>query len=187
MLHLEEKYKKEVVPAMMKEFGYKNRLAVPKIVKVVVNCGFGKLIVGLAKNEQRKIQEHIFRDMALITGQKPSLRKARKSIAGFHLRKGMPIGAKVTLRKKRMYDFLERLIYIALPRSRDFQGLSQNSVDDSGNMTIGIKEHTVFPEISIEKEKAIFGVSITILTTAKTKKEGLTLLKLLGFPIKAQA
>ncbi|MCD6233385.1 50S ribosomal protein L5 [bacterium] len=186
MIHLSEKYKKEVIPAMMKKFGYKNRLAVPKIKQVVINCGFGKLVTSESKSEQKKIQEHILKDMALITGQKPALRKARKSIAGFKLREGNFIGAKVTLRKRRMYDFLERLIYIAFPRSRDFRGLDPNSVDKAGNLTIGVKEHTIFPEISVEKEKAIFGMSITVVTSANSREEGLELLRLMGFPLRVE-
>lgn len=184
MLRLKDKYQKQVIPAMKQKFGYRNDMVVPKIEKVVVNTGFGGKIIGKTKEEQKKIQEFILNDLTLITGQRPILTKARKSISGFKVRKGMAIGAKVTLRKKRMYDFLERLIYIGLPRSRDFRGIDQKSIDREGNLTIPIKEHIAFPEISPEKTKFIFGFEITVVTTAKTKEEGLELLKLLGFPIK---
>jgi len=184
MLPLKEKYQKEVVPRMMEKFGYKNKMAVPKIEKVVVNTGFGRLIIGKTTEEQKKIRKAILDDLALICGQYPVLTKARKSISGFKVRKGMAVGAMVTLRKKRMYDFLERLINIALPRTRDFRGIDQRSVDKAGNLTIAIKEHIAFPEISPEQAKIMFGFEVTVVTSAKTREEGLELLKLLGFPIK---
>jgi len=185
MLRLKDKYNKEVIPEMMKKFGYKNIMVVPKIKKVVVNTSFGKLISGKTKEEQKKIFTFVLNDLALITSQRPILTKAKKSIAGFKIRQGLPIGAEVTLRKQMMYDFLERVIHIALPRSRDFQGINSKSVDSKGNLTIGIKEHIAFPEISIEKAKFIFGFEITVVTTAKTREEGLELLRLLGFPLKS--
>jgi len=184
MMKLKEKYQKEVIPKMMEKFGYKNKMAVPKIEKVVVNVGFGKLVSDKIPKEKEKIYQQILEDLALICGQRPILTKAKKSISGFKLRKGESIGAKVTLRKDRMYDFLERLIHIALPRTRDFKGISPKSFDKNGNLTIGIKEHIVFPEISPEKVKEIFGLEITICTTAKEREEGIHLLKFLGFPIK---
>ncbi len=184
MLKLAEKYKKEVRPALKKEFGYRNDMAVPRIKKIVVSCGFGKDIIGKTKDEQKKLLAHISNDLALITGQKPAFRKARKSISNFKLRKGNIIGAEVTLRKKRMYDFIERLIYIALPRSRDFRGIPLHSLDQTGNLNLGIREQVIFPEITIEKEKGIFGLNITVVTSAKNTKEGLALLKLIGFPMK---
>lgn len=184
MLKLQDKYKKEVIPQMMERFGYKNKMAVPKIEKVVVNTGFGRLISGKTSEEQKKIQDAILEDLSLITGQRPILTKAKKSISGFKIREGLPIGAKITLRGKRMYDFLERLIHIALPRSRDFRGIDPGSIDEEGNLTTAIKEHIAFPEISPEKVKNIFGFEITVVTTAKTREEGLELLRLLGFPIK---
>lgn len=184
MVHLKEKYQKEVVPQMMESFGYKNIMAVPRIEKVMVNSGFGRLVSGKTSNEQKKIQESILHDLALITGQRPVLTRARKSISGFKIREGMPVGAQVTLRGKRMFDFLERLIHIALPRSRDFRGIDPKSFDKEGNLTVGIKEHIAFPEISPEKVKSIFGFEVTVVTTAKNKEEGETLLKLLGFPIR---
>lgn len=185
MLRLQEKYKKEVLPEMIKRFGYKNIMAVPKIEKVLVNNSFGKLIIGKTSEEQKKIQESILQDLSLICGQKIILTKAKKSISGFKIRQGMAIGAKATLRKKKMNDFLERLIHIALPRSRDFHGIDVNSFDKKGNLTIGIKEQIIFPEILPEKTKNIFGLEVIIVTTAKKKEEGIELLKLLGFPIKS--
>lgn len=184
MLRLKEKYEKEVVPEMIKKFGYKNKMAVPKIEKVVVNTGFGRLVVGKTSDEQKKIQEGILENLALICGQKPVLKKAKKSISSFKIRSGMSIGAAVTLRGKKMYDFLERLIYLTLPRSRDFSGIEKKSFDGKGNLTIGIKECTIFPEILPEKIKNIFGLEITVVTNAKSREEGIELLKLMGFPIK---
>ncbi|MAF43190.1 MAG: 50S ribosomal protein L5 [Parcubacteria group bacterium] len=184
MLSLKEKYNKEIKPALKEKFGYKSNMAVPQIEKVVVNTSFGKFIVGKSKEEQKKIQESTLNDLSLITGQRPVLTLAKKSIAGFKIRQGMPVGVRITLRGKKMYDFLERVINIDLPRSRDFQGVDPNSFDSAGNLTIAIKEHIVFPEISPEKVKNIFGFEITIVTTAKNKEEGLELIKLLGFPIK---
>jgi len=181
---LKEKYEKEVVPKMMKKFGYKNKMAVPKIEKVLINVGFGKLISEKTGDEQKKIQQALLEDLAQISGQRPVLTKAKKSISGFKIRKGLPIGAKATLRRGKMYDFLERLINTALPRSRDFWGIPADSVDKNGNLTIGIREHIAFPEISPEKVKFIFGFEVSIVTTARNKEEGLELFKLMGFPIK---
>ena len=184
MLRLKDKYHKEVIPEMMKKFGYKNSMAVPKVLKVTVNTGFGKLISGKTSEEQKKILNSILDDLALITGQHPILTKSKISIAGFKIRKGLAIGAKVTLRRKKMYDFLGRLIHIALPRSRDFRGIEPSSLDKKGNLTIGIREQIAFPEVSPERTKNIFGLEITVVTNAKKREEGLELLKLLGFPIK---
>ena len=183
-MRLKDKFEKEVIPEMMKKFGYKNKMAVPKIEKVVVNTGFGRLVAGKTSEEQKKIRDAILEDLALLSGQRPILTRAKKSISSFKIRKGMAIGAQVTLRGKRMNDFLERLIHIALPRSRDFRGIERKSVDREGNLTIGIKEHIAFPEILPEKAKTIFGLEITVVTTVKNREEGLELLKLLGFPIK---
>jgi len=184
MIKLKEKYTKEVIPAMIEKFRYKNALAVPKIEKVVVNTGFGRLISDKTGEEQKKVQEAILSDLALICGQKAILRGAKKSIAAFKTRQGFKIGASCTLRRKKMEDFLERLIHIVLPRSRDFRGLPPKSVDRQGNLTLGIGEHIIFPEISPEKSKVIFGLEITITTNARNKEKGLELLRLLGFPIK---
>ena len=184
MLKLKEKYQKEVVPQMMEKFGYTNNMAVPKIDKVVLNTGFGSHVIGKTGEEQKKIQEAIINDLTLIAGQKAVLTRAKKAISVFKTREGMPIGATVTLRGQKMYDFLERLIHIALPRSRDFQGVDPKSIDQKGNLTLAIKEHIAFPEISPEKTKQIFGFEITMVTTTKNREQGLALLKLLGLPIK---
>lgn len=185
MLRLAEKYQKEVIPAMMEKFGYGNPMAVPKIEKVVVNTGFGKLAAGKSSDEQKKISQAILNDLSVITGQRAVLTKAKKSISGFKTRIGLPIGAKVTMRGKRMYDFLERLIYMALPRSRDFRGLEKKSVDSAGNLTVGIKEHISFPEILPERAKNIFGLEVTVVSNAKNREEGVELFRLLGFPVKS--
>ena len=185
MIHLKEKYKKEAVPKMKEKFGYKNDMAVPRIEKVVVNIGIGRQVAGKTSEERKKAYGSTMEDLALIAGQKPVLRNAKKSISGFKTRRGMPIGEMCTLRGKKMYDFLERLIHIGLPRSRDFKGIDPKSFDEKGNLTVGIKEHIAFPEVSPEKAKQIFGFEITVATTAKTKEEGLELLRLLGFPIKS--
>jgi large subunit ribosomal protein L5 len=177
-MRLKEKYTKEVMPALKEKFGYKNDLAVPRITKVVVNTGFNP------SNKDEKAQEEIARDLALIAGQKPNPRPAKRSEAGFKIRQGMIIGLAVTLRSQRMYDFLDRLIHIALPRSRDFRGLLEKNIDQAGNLNIGIKEQIIFPEISAEHVKNIFGLEITVVTTAKSREEGVELFKLLGFPIK---
>ena len=160
-------------------------MAVPKIGKVVLNTGFGRLVTGKGSDEQKKTYEGIVTDLSLIAGQKPLLTRAKKSIASFKLRQGMVIGACVTLRKKRMYDFLERLIHISLPRSRDFRGIETKAFDKNGNLTISIKENITFPEILSDKVRSIFGLEITVVTTARTKEEGIELLKLLGFPVKS--
>ena len=185
MLRLKEKYQKEVIPALKEKSGHGNPFAVPHIDKVIINVGFGRFVTGKTTEEQKKLVEGIGADLALITGQKSVITQAKKSVSAFKLRQGQAIGAKVTLRRKRMYDFLERLIHIALPRTRDFRGINPNSVDEKGNLTIGIREHIVFPEISPEKTKLNFGLEITVVTTAKNKAEGIELLKLLGFPIKS--
>ncbi len=185
MIHkLREKYKKEVISAMKEKFGYKNDMAVPKIEKVIINTCFGRAIIGKTSQERDKIQTLILEDLALISGQKPKLVRAKKSIADFKLRQGMEVAAMVTLRGNRMYDFLERLIYLTLPRSRDFKGINPKSVDGTGNLTIGFREHIDFPEIFTEREKTIFGLEVTVVTNTKNKEEGLGLYKLLGFPIK---
>jgi len=184
MQSLKEKYNKEVVPEMMKRLGYKNRMAVPSIKKVVLNSSFGKEAVSKTGAEREKIQNLIMQDLSLIAGQKTNLVKSKKSIAGFKLREGLEIAAVVTLRKQKMWDFLERLIYLSLPRSRDFKGLDPKSIDKNGNLSIGFREHIFFPEIFTEKEKTIIGLEVTIVTNAKTKEEGLELYKLMGFPMK---
>ncbi len=184
ILRLQEKYKKEVIPQMMKKFDYRNEMAVPKIEKVTINTGFGRLVSGKTSDEQKKIYEAILNDLISVSGQRAILTKAKKAISAFKTREGQLIGAKATLRGKRMYDFLERLIYISLPRSHDFQGIDEKSVDKQGNLTIGIKEHICFPEISPEQVKNIFGLEVTVVTNARNREEGLGLLRLIGFPIK---
>jgi large subunit ribosomal protein L5 len=183
-MNLKEKYKKEIIPELQKKFGYKNKMAVPAIKKVVVNSCFGKSVIGKTGSEREKIQNLIMQDLALITGQKPILIKSKKSIAGFKLRENLEIAAKTTLRKQKMWDFIERIISLSLPRSRDFKGINPKSIDKNGNLNIGFKEHIMFPEIFAEKEKTIFGLEITFSTNAKSREEGMELYKLLGFPIK---
>ena len=183
-MRLKEKYTKEVIPIMMEKFGYKSVMAVPKIEKVVINTGLGRLVTAKTSDEHKKTSQAVINDLSLISGQKVVLTKAKKSVASFKTRTGMAIGAKVTLRAKKMNDFLERVINIALPRSRDFQGLDLKSFDQQGNLTIPIREHIIFPEVSPEKVRFIFGFEITVVTTAKNRKESIALFRLLGFPIR---
>ncbi len=178
MMELQEKYKKEVIPLLRAKFGYKNIMAVPKIDKVVVNAGVGRF------REEKQLEE-IKKYLSLITGQKVAVRPAKKAIASFKTRLGMIVGYKVTLRGKRMYDFISRLINIALPRTRDFRGIDSKAFDSNGNLTIGLKEHIVFPEMIGEDYRFLFGFEVTVVTTAKGREEGVELLKLLGFPIKS--
>ena len=177
MAYLYEKYKKEVLPALMKEFKLRNGMEAPRIIKVVVNCGFGRMVSGKTKDEQKKIQDAVARDLTTMCGQRAVVTKAKNSISSFKLREGQNIGAKVTLRRDRMYDFLERVITVALPRSRDFQGISPNGIDQAGNLTFGIKEHICFPEIMPEKINFIFGFEITVVTSAGDRKIGEALFK----------
>lgn len=163
---------------MQEKFGYKTVMAAPKVKKVVLNVGLGRSV------KDAKFIEKVEKDLAKITGQKPAVRKAKKSIAGFKLRQGMDVGMIVTLRGRRMYDFMDRLVSVALPRSRDFRGLEPDSFDGRGNLSIGIRENNIFPEVTYETLKDIFGLQITITTDAKTKAEGEALLRLMGFPIK---
>ncbi len=180
---LTEKYNNEVVPEMQKLFGYKSKMAVPRIRKVVINTGFGREVGGKTSDEQKKIAEAVLNDLASLSGQKAQLTMAKTSIASFKIREGQAIGAKVTLRKKKMNDFLDKIINIVLPRTKDFQGISSKAFDKKGNLTLGVKEHIVFPEIMPERAKSIFGLEITVVTDAKSKEEGQELLKLLGFPL----
>ncbi|EKD65663.1 MAG: hypothetical protein ACD_50C00021G0001 [uncultured bacterium] len=173
-----DKYTGTVVPEMEKKFGYGNGMAVPRILKVVVNVGTGKL-----GREGDKAQE-VFDSMIMIAGQRPVKTKAKKAIAGFKTRQGMEVGVKVTLRGKRMWSFIDRLVNATLPRTKDFQGIPVSSVDANGNLNIGIKEHVIFPEISPEQVKTIFGMQVTVTSTAKSKEEGMELYRLLGFPLK---
>lgn len=165
---------------MKEKFGYTNVMAIPRVAKVVVNCGVGRF-----RDEKDRLE--VFKFLTLITGQKPAPRPAKKAIASFKTRKGLIIGYQITLRGKRMYDFLTRLIAITLPRMRDFQGISAASIDPKGNLTIGIKENIVFPEMIGEDYRFLFGLEVTVVTTAHKKEEGAELLKLMGFPIKMQS
>lgn len=173
-------YNEKAVPALKQELGIKNPMAVPRIGKVVVNVGTGKIV-----KETKRVEE-VLASLEVITGQKVLQTTARKAIAGFKSRQGLEIGARVTLHGKRMWDFLDRLFHVALPRVRDFQGISRSSIDHSGNCNIGIKEHLVFPEIVPEKVQHIFGFQINIVTTAKNKKEGEILFQLLGLPLQQE-
>ena len=173
-----ELYEKEIVPAMIEKFGYKNTLAVPRVEKVVVNVGLGEA------KENSKAMEACINDITIITGQKPIQTKAKKSVANFKLRAGMPIGVKATLRGQKMYSFLDRVINIALPRVRDFQGVSGEAFDGRGNYTLGIREQIIFPEISYENIDKIRGMNVIIVTTAKTDEEAHELLRLFGMPFK---
>lgn len=180
MKHLTFKEKeKEVYEKMKNAFHYKNAMATPKMQKVVINVGTGTLI----KKDKNK-NDAILDRLAKITGQKPVLKGAKQSIASFKIRQGDPIGVVVTMRGNRMYAFLEKLINIALPRTKDFRGISRNAVDNIGNLTIGIKEHTIFPETADEDIKDVFGMAITLVCSAKNKKEGLAFFELLGIPFK---
>ncbi len=175
---LREKYESEVIPQLTKRFGYKNIMQAPKLKKIVINMGLGEAIQNI------KVLDSAAEEIGLITGQRPAITKARKSIAQFKLRKGMPIGCMVTLRKDRMYEFFNRLINIALPRVRDFRGVSGKSFDGRGNYALGIREQLTFPEIDYDKIDKVKGMNIIIVTTAKTDEEGKELLRLLGMPFR---
>ena len=178
MSRLKEMYKNEIVDAMVKKFGYKNTMEVPKLEKIVINMG-----VGEAK-ENKKLLDAAVADLETISGQKAIVTKARKSVANFKLREGMPIGCKVTLRGERMYEFADRLINLALPRVRDFRGVSQNSFDGRGNYALGIKEQLIFPEIEYDKVDKVRGMDVIFVTTANTDEEARELLTLFGMPFK---
>jgi large subunit ribosomal protein L5 len=178
MAKLLEQYKKEITPKLIDKFAYKNVMQVPKVDKIIVNIGVGEAI------QNPKALDGAVNDLMIITGQKPIITRAKKSIAGFKLREGMPIGCKVTLRGERMYDFLNRLINIALPRVRDFRGVSPQAFDGRGNFSLGIKEQTIFPEIDFDKIDKIRGLEVVIVTTAKTDEEARELLKSMGMPFR---
>ncbi len=175
---LQAQFTKQIAPQLQKELGYTNTLQVPRVSKITVNVGTGK---GL---QDDKYLETVVSTLTRITGQKPVQNKARKSISAFKVREGMIVGVSVSLRGARMYDFLQKLISIALPRVRDFQGISQSSVDEGGNLTIGFKEHTVFPEIRSDEVESIHGLQVVVTTTAKDRDEGIALLTALGIPFK---
>jgi large subunit ribosomal protein L5 len=178
MARLKEVYDKELIPQLTKEFSYKNVMQVPRLEKIVINMGLGEAIQNV------KILDSAAQELSAISGQKPVITKARKSIASFKLREGMPIGCMVTLRKDRMYEFLDRLVNVALPRVRDFKGISPKGFDGRGNYSLGVKEQLIFPEINYDKVDKIKGMNITVVTTARTDEEGRALLKLLGMPFR---
>ncbi len=178
---LKEKYRKEIVPALVKEFNYRNPMAVPRLRKIVINMGLGEA------TQNAKLLDSATVELSQITGQKPIITRARKSIANFKLRKSMPIGAMVTLRGDRMYEFIDRLTSVALPRVRDFRGLSPRAFDGRGNYTLGLRDQLVFPEVDYSKAEKIKGMNISIVTEAKTDAEALALLRHLGLPFREEA
>ncbi|MCD7928951.1 MAG: 50S ribosomal protein L5 [Clostridiales bacterium] len=174
--NLKKKYQDEVAPALMQKFGYKSVMQIPRIEKIVVNCGCGEA------RDNAKVLESVVGDLSAITGQKPVITKAKKSVANFKLREGMPIGAKVTLRQDKMWEFLDRLFNVALPRVRDFRGINPNAFDGRGNYALGIREQLIFPEIEYDKIDKIRGMDVVICTTAQTDEESRELLTLIGAP-----
>lgn len=178
MSQIEDFYNKEVVPKLIETFQYKNRMQVPKFEKIVLNVGLGEAIHNM------KLLDAAFEELKLIAGQQPVVTRAKKSIAAFKLREGMPIGCMVTLRRRRMNDFYNKLVNVALPRVRDFRGVSPKAMDGRGNYTLGIKEHIIFPEVDYDKIDNIKGLNVSIVTTAKTDEEGRELLKLMGMPFR---
>ncbi|KKR31960.1 MAG: 50S ribosomal protein L5 [Candidatus Falkowbacteria bacterium GW2011_GWF2_39_8] len=180
MMRLQEKYKKEVLPALEKKFNFTNVLETPKITKLVINVGVGR------QSKEQAFIESVEKNLMKISGQKPVKTKAKKSISSFKVREGMIIGVKVTLRGQRMYDFIEKLINVSFPRIRDFRGISDKIIDNKGNMTIGFKEHTAFPEIKVDEMDNVHGMELCISTTATNKEQGLELFKMLGFPFKKE-
>ena len=178
MIRLEKKYKEEIAPKLLKAFNYKSPMQVPTITKVSLNMGLGE------GSQNNKLIQDAVEELSLIAGQRAVITRAKKSIAAFKLREGMPVGCRVTLRRERMWAFLDKLFNVALPRVRDFRGVPDRGFDGRGNFTLGIKEHTIFPEIDLDKVDRTKGMNITIVTTAKTDKEGKALLKLLGMPFK---
>ena len=178
MSRLKENYNTIVKPELLKEFDYKSVMQVPRLEKIVVNVGVGEAVTN------SKIIDEVVEELRTLTGQQPVVTKAKKSVSNFKLREGMPIGAKVTLRGEKMYHFLDKLVSVALPRVRDFRGVSANSFDGRGNYTLGVREQIIFPEINLDKVKRVRGMDIVIVTTANTDQEGLGLLKQLGMPFK---
>ncbi len=178
MARLIEKYRSEVVPSLMKEFAYGSPMAAPRLSMISVNMGVGEAI------QEAKLLDACAEDLATLTGQRPSVTRARKSIANFKLRAGMPIGCRVTLRGRRMYDFFDRLVNLALPRVRDFRGVSPRSFDGRGNYTLGIREQLIFPEVNLAKVQKVKGMNVCIVTTARTDEEGRALLAALGMPFR---
>jgi large subunit ribosomal protein L5 len=178
MMRLKERYQKEIAPALKKEFGFKNSMLVPRLTKVVLNVGFGK------HSKDKDVVESVGQTLEKISGQKPVFTKAKKSVSAFKIREGMVIGAMVTLRDKRMYDFVDKLVNITFPRVRDFRGISDKAVDRTGNLTVGFKENVAFPEIHLEDINSTHGLEVIIATNAKNRAEGLALFQAFGFPFK---
>lgn len=176
MARLKDEYEKTIVPKLMKKFGYKNKMDVPRLRKIVINAGLGEMA------HQKDLVDSIRDEIAVITGQRPILTKAKKSISNFKIRSGVPVGYKVTLRKIRMYEFLDRLINFVIPRIRDFRGVSKTGFDGHGNYTLGIKEQTIFPELVLDKISMTHGLDISFVTSSRTKEEGLSLLEEFGMP-----
>lgn len=177
-LRLQEMYRQEIVPHLRNVFSYKNIMDVPKLEKITVNIGIG------AATQDAKLLDSAVKDLETVTGQKASIRKAKKAISNFKLREGMPIGAMVTLRRAKMYEFFDRLVNVALPRVRDFRGVSDKSFDGRGNYTLGVKEHIIFPEINVDKVSRLYGLDVSIVTSAKSDAEAYELLKSFGFPFR---
>jgi large subunit ribosomal protein L5 len=178
MARLKDRYREEVAPALQEQFGIQNPMRIPKLEKIVVNMGVGEAV------QNSRALDGAMEDLAKITGQKPQLRRARKSIAGFKIREGMPVGARVTLRGERMWEFLDRLITIALPRVRDFRGISPRSFDGRGNFALGLREQTIFPEVTYDSIDATRGLDVAVVTTAETDEEARELLRMLGMPFR---
>jgi large subunit ribosomal protein L5 len=178
MARLKDRYQEEIAPALKEQFGIQNPMRIPKLEKIVVNMGVGEAV------QNSRALDGAMEDLARITGQKPQLRRARRSIAGFKIREGMPVGARVTLRGERMWEFLDRLITIALPRVRDFRGISSRSFDGRGNFALGLREQTIFPEVSYDSLDATRGLDVAVVTTAETDEEARELLRMLGMPFR---
>lgn len=178
MARLKDRYREEVAPALKEKFGIENAMRIPRLTKIVVNMGVGEAV------DNSKAMDGAMADLTKITGQKPQLRRARKSIAGFKIREGMPVGARVTLRGERMWEFMDRLVSIALPRTRDFRGISPGSFDGRGNFALGLREQLIFPEINYDSVDATRGLDVAVVTTAETDEEGRELLRLLGMPFR---
>lgn len=178
MARMEKKFEDDVAPALQKRFGYTSKMAIPRVKKIVVNMGVGDAV------QDPKLLDTAAEEMAAIVGQKPAIRKARKSIANFKLREGMPIGCMATLRGQRMWEFLDRLLNLALPRVRDFRGVSNKAFDGRGNYTLGIREHLIFPELSVTKVQKVKGLNVSIVTSARTDEEARVLLAELGMPFR---
>ena len=178
MARLKDRYREEIAPALQEQFGMQNPMRIPKLEKIIVNMG-----VGEAAQDSRRL-DSAMEDLARITGQKPQLRRARKSVAGFKIREGMPVGVRATLRGERMWEFLDRLVSIALPRVRDFRGINPNAFDGRGNFALGLREQTIFPEVSYDSIDSMRGLDVAVVTTAETDEEAQELLRMLGMPFR---